>query len=74
MKTVKVRIAVAVDRKGGWCASGWDTKSKPEQYERDAFGVACENLEAGEAKYWVEAELQVPDELTGVVQGLVSAA
>ena len=37
MRTVKVRIAVAVDRKGGWCASGWDTKSKPEQYERDAL-------------------------------------
>lgn len=60
MSTVRVRIALAVDRNGAWSASGWNTKSTPANYERDVFGCVIENLEPGEARYWVEAEVALP--------------
>lgn len=45
-KTVKVRIAVAVDSDGGWRASE----------------TAIEPLEAGDAKhYWMTAEIPIPE-------------
>lgn len=63
MSTVKVRIAVAVDHTGDWCASGWKAKSRADQYDKDAMGIATEMMEEGEegeARYWVTAELAVP--------------
>lgn len=74
MKTVKVRIALAVDHKGDWCANGWSTKSDAKRYEADAFGCAVENIEPGEARYWIEAEVQVPERLVGTVQATVVGA
>ena len=71
MKTVKVRIAVAVDHSGAWSASGWDTKMDQKRYEQEAFGCVIENLESGEARYWIEAELQVPEKISGTVEGTV---
>ena len=64
MKTVKVRIAVAVDPDGNWNAYGWT----------DADGVAMElaleGVASGEARYWVTAELPVPPapEVAGAVE------
>lgn len=74
MKTIKVRIALAVDRNGDWGATGWSTKSDAKQYEADTFCVAAENLETGEARYWIEAEVHVPDRVVGTVQATVRGA
>lgn len=57
MKTVRVRIAVAVDKTGHWSAVGWKDA-------KDAMGHAVETLEPGEARYWLEADLPIPTEST----------
>lgn len=74
MKTVKVRIAVAVDRKGDWSSAGWNTSYDDARYARDAFGSAVENLDEGEARYWLEAELPIPEDSATVVQATVLPA
>ena len=58
-KTVKVRIAVAVDRDGKWNASGWGKGSAYANGE--AMDIAIEGVDEGEARYWVEAELPIPE-------------
>jgi hypothetical protein len=65
MKTVKVRIAVAVDRNGNWSASGYDGHEK-----NDPFSNVIDVLEPGEARYWVTAELSLPhcEEVQGEVE------
>lgn len=54
MKTVKVRIAVAVDPEGKWNACGWS-----DMDEDRAMELACEPLQEGEDRYWVTAELPI---------------
>jgi hypothetical protein len=68
MAKVKVRIAVAVDPEGDWVASG----SKSVNKWIDNMDYLLDHLHAGEARYWVEAELEVPD--AQEVQGTVSIA
>ncbi len=60
MKTVKVRIAVAVDPSGRWNASGWLTRDG-KNAEGEAMDIAIDGVNEGEAKYWVEAELPIPE-------------
>lgn len=57
--SVRVRIAVAVDPQGNWCASGWKVASE-DAATREAMDVAVDAVEAGEARYWVEATLPIP--------------
>lgn len=52
---VKVRIAVAVDPSGDWNSAGWESGS-----DDDKMGIACETVASGEARYWLEAELDIP--------------
>ncbi|MBO1080863.1 hypothetical protein [Roseomonas haemaphysalidis] len=54
-QTVKVRIAVAVDKTGDWNAFG----SKGSK-AHDAMSIAVEMVEDGEARYWITAELPIP--------------
>lgn len=56
MKTVKVRIAVSVDPKGNWGSSG-----SSGQDEAEAHSWTVDLLQDGEARYWIEAELPVPE-------------
>lgn len=56
MKTVKVRIAVAVDPDGKWAAHGW-----PEQDDETAFELVVDDLKHGEYRYFLTAELAVPE-------------
>ena len=58
MKTVKVRIAVAVDRNGMWNACGW-TGAKNEDMRKMAVDV----VGAGDRVFWLEAQLPIPEEL-----------
>lgn len=57
-KTVKVRIAVAVDCNGSWNSAGGDYMD-----EKDLQGCVCDSLEFGERHYWLEAELEIPEPL-----------
>jgi hypothetical protein len=55
MKTVKIRVAVAVDQSGDWNAHGG-----ARVREQNAMSTAAETLGSGEARYWLTAELPVP--------------
>ncbi len=55
MPTVKVRVAVAVDRDGEWCAAGWTSAS-----DDDKTDAAREHVSDGERVYFLTAELQIP--------------
>lgn len=65
-KTVKVRIAVVVANNGKWNAYAYSGAKS----DKDNMDIALEGLEEdGEARYWVTAELAVPEEVN--VQGAV---
>jgi hypothetical protein len=55
MKTIKVRIALAVDKNGKYAASGYSN-----QKDADAFSFIVDDLESGEARYFVEVEVPLP--------------
>lgn len=57
-ETIKVRIAVAVDPRGGWCAAGWGTDEKGDN--KRAMDMALDGVGEGEARYWVEVVLPLP--------------
>jgi hypothetical protein len=61
-QTVRVRIAVAVDCFGTWSSAGWGCEAKriPDELKME---VAVEDLTDGEARYWLEAELALPEAL-----------
>lgn len=54
-KTVRVRIAVAVDMDGDWNCAGW---SRCE--DAQAMSIATDTLSDGEARYFLLADLPVP--------------
>lgn len=53
-KTVKIRVAVAVDPQGDWHAVGWKDAHDP-------MSSAVETIAPGEARYWLTAELPIPE-------------
>jgi len=55
-KTVKVKIAVSVDPTGDWFSAGWKGASEEEMHS-----YTIDGLENGESRYWLEAELPVPE-------------
>jgi hypothetical protein len=55
-KTVKVRIAVSVDRTGAWSSAGWSGSDSD-----DFHSYTIDSLIPGENRYWLEAELEVPE-------------
>jgi len=82
VRTVKVKIAVAVDSDGNWNAVGWNlippkkdvemTENQIAQAEGGMMDDAVDCLsQTGEARYWVEAELPLPtiDTVDGEVKG-----
>lgn len=68
--TIKVRIAVAVAPSGSWRASGGgtigETAAERERRQKDDMNFADEIWEGdkcaeGTARYWVTAELPIPE-------------
>jgi hypothetical protein len=59
MKTVKLRAAVAVDPEGNWNVSGWGTANNSN--DDIAMNCAIEGVGDGEARYWLTAEVPVPE-------------
>lgn len=64
-KTVKVRVAVAIDPTGRWAAFG-----QAKLLDKAALNEAGESFTAGAAHYWLTAELPVPeaDEVVATVE------
>jgi len=71
-KTKKIRIALAIDTNGQWCSAGWNirrgsakNKDRIEDADPDSLmEAAIEGVQDGEARYWVEVEVEVPVEKT----------
>lgn len=55
-KTVRVRIAVAIDPAGRWNSCGWWAGSDAEK-----MALVGEVLNEGESRFWLEADLPVPE-------------
>lgn len=71
-KTVRVRIAVAVDTKGKWSACGW--KSDGKQYDKEARDSAIDGLynDGSYNVHWIEADVPVPQET--MIEGTATPA
>lgn len=70
-QTVRVRIAVAVDRSGQWAACGGPSVADDWHGAMDCM---LNWIEEGEARYWVEAELPIPRGSYPVVEGEITTA
>lgn len=53
-KTVRVRVAAAVDPTGQWSANGWSGA------DGDDMDLAIDGVGEGEARYWITADLPIP--------------
>lgn len=69
MATVKVRIAVAVDRKGDWYAYG-----STHADDASMMDNAVDCVEEGEAQYFLTAELEIPEAISAEVVATVERA
>lgn len=67
MKTVRVKIAVAIDPTGNWNSSGWSNNGVP--VIKDAMDIAVDGVGDGEQRYWIEADIPVPEQF--VIEGIV---
>ena len=67
MKTVRVRIAVAVNEQGKWNAFGYSSSSD-ENSKQLAF--ECLDGEGVESLYWIEADLPIPSPT--IIEGTVT--
>ena len=55
-KMVKIKVAVGIEPSGKWNALGWSGGHD------DIVMTDCvEHLQEGEARYWLEAEVHVPE-------------
>ena len=70
MRTVKVRIAVAVDPDGRWSAFAYSDKDGIVKTTHDDLFV--DDMKDGEARYFVTADLPIPE--TVEIQGTVDEA
>lgn len=72
MRTVKIRIPVAVDPKGRWTAYGWSTgdASGPANHDELLETVDMSDCGPNERLFWITAELPVPavEEVAGLVE------
>lgn len=60
-RSVKVRVAVAVDHTGDWNSCGWgNLAQEPGHNDNEAMGMAIDPLEAGENRFFLVAELPLP--------------
>ena len=56
MKTVKVRVALAIMPTGKWVAGGWS-----EGEEDDIIQTCLEYMSGEEQMVWLEAEVPIPE-------------
>ena len=77
---VKVKIAVVMDKNGDWSASGWKTRGMDsklsERQVQEFINIATESLDSLDFQktFFVEAEIEVPEEKIEVIPGTVVEA
>ena len=60
---IKVRVAIAVDGTGAWNACGWGGPDSTA-VDSEKMGLAVDGVANGEARYWLEAEVDLPTDAT----------
>lgn len=60
-RTVRVRVAVAVDERGAWWSSGNNYMSEPRRY-RSALSSMQSRRGKHVRVHWIEADLPLPTE------------
>lgn len=70
---IKARIAVVVNDLGSWFAIGsgcrLDSEGQTAKFDKDSMEFVLKHSHGELAKYWIEAELEVPELKT--VKGIV---
>jgi hypothetical protein len=56
MKTIKVRVALAITPTGKWVANGWSDGDEEEMIQ-----TCLEYMDGKEQIVWLEAEVPIPD-------------
>jgi hypothetical protein len=60
MKTVRIRIAVAVDSGGGWNSCGWGS-SRGNEKDDELISLVMEPMDDAVVRlHWVECDVPVP--------------
>jgi hypothetical protein len=74
MATVRVRIAVVVDDKGGWNAAGWNSAGPQDDIGAARDGHNPDHEIVSERVHFVEADIPIPEPTTieGTVTGPAS--
>lgn len=70
-KTVRVRIAVAVDEGGDWASAGWRRQggTTEQKYDDETQGCALEGVMGTHvAFHWIEADVPLPETKLIVVE------
>lgn len=76
-RTVRVRIAVAVDADGRWSACGWSRDDGGKASDASMMNTAVDGLGegSGEARYFIEADVMLPiPTVAQTISGEVSSA
>lgn len=71
---VKVRIALAIDSEGSWCAYGSNPDGKKSLVHNDKamFDCVLDGVKEGERRYILEAEVEQSDENWPVVPAIAT--
>lgn len=70
-KTVRVRIAVAVDETGDWSAAGWrmHPSRKAGKHDDELKEIALDRVQGKCVGFhWIEADIPIPETTTQVVE------
>ena len=59
---VKIRIALSVDETGNWHSTGY-----ADMKDADGWEFNFEGLLEGEARYWIECEVDKPERLIATI-------
>jgi hypothetical protein len=70
MKTIRVRIAVAVDPGGSWSSCGWQHADNAPRSDEDKAMDALDTMSAAAVVHFVEADIPLPT--TETIEGEVT--
>lgn len=56
---MKIKIALAIDQAGHWCAAGWNLSDGDEK-PNFLMDHAVDGVASGESRYWVTVDVEPP--------------
>ena len=71
MRKATVRIAVAIDENGEWNSCGWGNVNETPREDGELIAICMDCLNEGEARYFIEAEILLPEPVSAKVVSAV---